>query len=329
MSQPLISVIVPVYKAEEYLDKCVQSIRNQTYENLEIILVDDGSPDRCGQMCDAYAQEDSRIRVFHKGNGGQSSARNLGLDNMSGEYVGFVDSDDWIEPDMYSHLYGLIAMHNAQIACCGVQKDFYNGSVAYFNPMYPQDDEVRVYGKLEALAESLKNARITYSPCDKLYHKDVFVGLRMTEGKIYEDMEILPKWVERAETVVYDPAPKYHYIMTDASTIRGAYNLRRMAEADVAWEKAEDYKTRYPQLYPEALGRYVAVCLDIIHKSKGVAECAPRRKQMIAQMRGELPESAVQTLSKNEKLKLSVLRVSVLAFEMVMDAYDILKKGKV
>lgn len=322
MNQPLISVIVPVYKAEAYLDKCVQSIRNQTYANLEIILVNDGSPDRCGEMCEAFAKEDSRIRVFHKENGGQSSARNLGLDNMTGEYVGFVDSDDWIEPDMYSRLYSLTEEHHGQIACCGVYKDYPNGSVAYFNHLYPGDHQVRVFQTHDALREMLQNFRVTYSPCDKLYHRDIWNGLRMTEGKIYEDMEILPKLVERAQTVVYDPVPKYHYIMTEVSTIRGAYNLRRMAEADIAREKAEDYKVRHPELYDEALGRYIAVCLDIIHKSKGVAECAARRKQMIAEMKGALPESALQTLSKNERLKLSVLRICPAAYDFMMAVYS-------
>ena len=322
MNLPLISVIVPVYKAEAYLEKCVQSVRNQTYQNLEIILVNDGSPDRCGEMCDAFAREDSRIRVFHKENGGQSSARNLGLDNITGEYVGFVDSDDWIEPDMYSHLYALIEAHNAQIACCGVCKDFPDGSVAYFNLLYPEDNQLRVMQTDEALRETLLNYRVTYSPCDKLYHKDIFTGLRMTVGRIFEDMEILPKWVERAQTVVYDPTPKYHYIMTESSTIRGAYNLRRMAEADVAREKAEDYKTRHPELYDEAFGRYIAICLNIIHMSKGIAECAARRKQLIADMNGFLPECALQTLSKKERLKLSVLRCSVFAFELMMAIYS-------
>lgn len=322
MDQPLISVIVPVYKAEKYLEKCVQSICSQTYRNLEIILVDDGSPDRCGELCDTFAKEDSRIRVFHKENGGQSSARNLGLDNMTGEYVTFVDSDDWIEPDMYSHLYALIREHNAQIACCGVCMDYANGRVSHFNHLYPGDNQLRVYTTIEALRETLQNFRITYSPCDKLYHKDCFIGLRMTEGKIYEDMEILPKWIERAQTVVYDPSPKYHYIMTDSSTIRGTYNLRRMAEADVAQEKAEDYKIRYPELYNEAMGRYIAICLNIIHLSKGITECAERRMQLIAEMKGSLPKDALQTLSKKERLKLSVLRISVFAYELMMCIYD-------
>ena len=103
--EPLISVIVPVYKVEQYLDECVQSIINQTYKNLEIILVDDGSPDRCPEMCDEYARQDSRIKVIHKPNGGLSSARNAGIDIARGEYIGFVDSDDYIAHDMYEKLY--------------------------------------------------------------------------------------------------------------------------------------------------------------------------------------------------------------------------------
>lgn len=104
-SQPKISVIVPVYKVENFLDRCVESIVGQTYENLEIILVDDGSPDNCPSMCDKWAEKDRRIKVIHKENGGVSSARNAALDIVSGDYIGFVDSDDWIDPGMYEFLY--------------------------------------------------------------------------------------------------------------------------------------------------------------------------------------------------------------------------------
>lgn len=328
MSNPLISVIVPVYKAEAYLERCVNSIRSQTYENLEIILVDDGSPDRCGEMCDTFAAEDSRIRVFHKENGGQSSARNLGLNNISGEYVGFVDSDDWIEPDMYRHLYDLIVQHNAQIACCGVQKDFFDGSISYFNRMYPRDNEIRAFCMPDALRETLRNERITYSPCDKLYHKDVFDGLRMTEGKIFEDMEILPKWIERADIIVYDPVPKYHYIMTESSTIRGKFNLRRMAAADVSWMQTLDYKERFPQLYEESYGRYIATCLSIIHESRNVSECADRREEMILKLSGDLPAGAVKYLTKNERVKLAFLRFNPRAYEILMNVYQLFAKSK-
>ena len=111
-----ISVIVPVYNVENHLEKCVRSIQAQTYDNLEIILVDDGSPDQCGLMCDAFAAEDNRIRVIHKENGGLSSARNAGIDASTGEYLAFVDSDDWIDPPMYAMLYKLCLDHQAQLA---------------------------------------------------------------------------------------------------------------------------------------------------------------------------------------------------------------------
>ncbi len=325
IKEPLISVIVPVYNAEEYLEKCVNSIINQTYKNLEIILVDDGSPDKSGEMCDAFAVKDLRVRVIHKENGGQSSARNRGLDIMKGELVGFVDSDDWIEPDMYQHLYEMMIQFDAQIACCGVQKDYPNGKVEFFNIYYPGDNEIRIYSRAEALRESLANVRITYSPCDKLYHKDVFANLRMTEGIIYEDMEIIPKWIERTETVAYNPTPKYHYTMTDESTIRGTYNLRRMAEVDVALAKAKDYQTRYPELYDEAMGRYIAVCLYVIHASHGVPECKSRRKELISVLRGRLSKAAVATLGKGERIKLFALRISVTIYELLMSVYDMIK----
>lgn len=118
MEEGKISVIVPIYKVENYLNRCVESIRKQTYRNLEIILVDDGSPDACGEMCDRYAQEDSRIRVIHKENGGLSDARNAGIEVATGEYIAFVDSDDWIDDKMYEVLYSTLLKYNADIAEC-------------------------------------------------------------------------------------------------------------------------------------------------------------------------------------------------------------------
>lgn len=325
MSNPLITVIVPIYKAESYLKRCVDSIRNQTYSDLEIILVDDGSPDRSGEMCDAYAEQDSRIRVFHEKNGGQSSARNIGLDNMTGEYVAFVDSDDWIEKDTYQHLYDLIIRYDAQIACCGIQKVFADGTRSYFNSQYPNNSQICVYSTAEALGESLNNEKITYSPCDKLYHKSIFSNLRMTVGKIYEDMEIIPKSIECAQRIVYDPIPLYHYVMTEESTIRGTFNPRRFAEADVAREKMEDYRVRFPELYDKAVGKYISICLEIIHISKGVESCADRRKAMIIEMSGKISSSAVKCMRKNERIKLMLLRISPILFECVMRLYDKIK----
>ena len=139
----LISVIVPVYKAEPYLDQCVQSIVSQTYANLEIILVDDGSPDNCPAMCDAWAEKDSRIRVIHKENGGVSSARNAGLDMATGDYITFVDADDWIESDMLEFLLHNMFEFKADISGCTFSKDFSNGETSYVNLNFSESISLR------------------------------------------------------------------------------------------------------------------------------------------------------------------------------------------
>ena len=125
--KPLISVIVPVYKVEAYLGRCVESLLSQTYGNLEIILVDDGSPDNCGQICDTYAARDTRIRVIHKENGGLSSARNAGIDVARGEYLGFVDSDDWVDVHTYEWLLNMALEENVKLVCAG-RYDYYSWS---------------------------------------------------------------------------------------------------------------------------------------------------------------------------------------------------------
>ena len=117
--QPLISVIIPVYKVELYLRECIDSVLAQTYQNLEVILVDDGSPDQCGSICEQYAEKDNRVCVIHKENGGLSDARNAGIDVAKGEYIGFVDSDDWVAPDMYECLYKASVEYNAEFVVCG------------------------------------------------------------------------------------------------------------------------------------------------------------------------------------------------------------------
>ena len=146
----LLSVIVPVYKAEKHLDRCIESILSQTYGNIELILVDDGSPDACPAMCDSWAGRDWRVRVIHKKNNGASSARNAGLDMASGEYIGFVDADDFIEPDMYETLMKNALENNADRSGCG-----------YFDSSRP--NEIEADDKVTVLSD--KNSIIAYSAC--------------------------------------------------------------------------------------------------------------------------------------------------------------------
>ena len=149
LEQHLITVIIPVYKVEEYLEKCVQAVCRQTYKNLEILLVDDGSPDRCPEMCDAFALQDDRIRVIHKKNGGLSSARNAALDVARGEYIAFVDSDDTVEADMIESLYRGIQKYNCEIAICNHYVEENGRLVMEIPPL----DEEKVYTAEQALKD--------------------------------------------------------------------------------------------------------------------------------------------------------------------------------
>lgn len=321
MNNPLISVIVPVYKAEAYLNRCVNSIINQTYKNLEIILVDDGSPDRCGEMCDEFARQDSRIRVIHKENGGQSTARNAALDIMMGDYVGFVDSDDWIEPNMYERLMSLIQEHNAQISVCGAQCDWENGKTLFCNDEYPNCKKIEHWTKIDALRELTLSKKITNAPWNKLFESRIFDGLRMRVGWVYEDFEIMPKCVERADTIIYDPTPLYHYIMTEESTIRGSFKERRFIEATVSREIVEFYTQKYPELTGYVLAHHVEICLVLIHDSAVSKEFFNQRKDLIDEVKKIKASKFFRYLNKISKLKYCAFKVNVKLYMSLMKLY--------
>lgn len=204
----LISVIVPVYNAEKYLVRCVDSILNQTYQNLEVILVDDGAKDHSGVMCDDYARKDTRIRVVHKKNGGLSSARNAGIDIASGEYLGFVDSDDWIEPETYETMLGLALEYNAKMVCVG-RYDVDANTMEKTVGLCPQKEEV--ISGIEMLGRVFVWDNCDSSSCDKLFHRSLYDGLRYTHGVVSEDVALFPYTAERAERVVMCDKPFYNY----------------------------------------------------------------------------------------------------------------------
>ena len=169
MEKDLISVIVPVYKVEKYLEKCIESVLKQTYTNLQIILVDDGSPDNCGKICDEYAKKDSRIEVIHKINGGLSDARNVGINRANGRYIGFVDSDDYIKEDMYEKLINLIKEYDADISICNLY-DVIDGKEYVRN----KDNGIHEYSRIDILKEILLDKNIQSYAWNKLYKKELF-----------------------------------------------------------------------------------------------------------------------------------------------------------
>ena len=210
----LISVIIPVYKVEKYVEKCIQSVINQTYENLQIILVDDGSPDNCGKICDEYAKKDHRIEVIHKSNGGLSDARNKGLEIAKGEYIGFVDSDDYIEADMYEVLYNLLKQYNADVSIC----NFYTvsqGKISIKNA----DNGINEYNRIEILKEILLDKNIQSYAWNKLYKKELFDEIKYPIGKKYEDIGTTFYLLEKCNKVVVTGKSEYYYINRQDSIV--------------------------------------------------------------------------------------------------------------
>ncbi len=208
MEQTLISVIVPVYNVEEYLSRCVDSILAQTYRNLEIILVDDGTKDASDKICDDYAAKDPRIRVIHKQNGGLSSARNAGIDIARGEYLGFVDSDDWIEPGMYEHMLALAEKYDARLVCAG-RYDISSRTGEKKVGLCPQKEEV--ISGMELLGRTFTWDGCDSAAWDKLYHRSLFETIRYPLGQYSEDVAMFYKLAELVGRAAMCDKPFYNY----------------------------------------------------------------------------------------------------------------------
>lgn len=224
MESDTISVIIPVYKVEKYLDRCIRSVVDQTYKNLEIIIVDDGSPDRCGIICDEWAKKDKRIKIIHKENGGLSDARNAGLDIASGEYICFVDSDDYIHSEMYQRLYEKTKQYNADITICG----FYRVS--------DPDGEIicceRTFGdglidKKDALKYLCRHSSYL-AVWNKLYKRSLFHDLRFPKKKLEEDVFVMPRLYDKSEIILSVPDSYYYYVMTANSISRCVKTVKNL-----------------------------------------------------------------------------------------------------
>lgn len=253
--QARISVIVPIYKVEAFLPKCVESILGQTYPNLEVILVDDGSPDGCGALCDAYAQSDSRVRVIHKENGGLSDARNAGIEAATGDYLAFVDSDDWLEPDAYEAMLAAMQRHRARLVCAG-RYDEDETTGARVVGLCPEREEA-VSG-VEAARRVFHWNRMDSSACDKLYARSLFDGIRYPVGRVCEDMPVTYRLMLRAESVVLLPKPVYHYRHRASSITMSQTSEKSFHYYQNSVMIYEAVKANVPELEPDA--HYLLVC---------------------------------------------------------------------
>ena len=217
---PLISVIVPVYKVEAYLPQCLDSICGQTYQNLEILLVDDGSPDRCGEICDRYADADSRIRVLHKQNGGSSDARNTALDIASGQYVVFVDSDDRVGRDLFETVMKLKPF---QVAVYGCTKISETGSVLEIIPACECSKKITFHDNPDLIEQLLKTSLLGYA-WNKIYNIDVIGKTRFKSIPQREDLVFSLEIMRRLSSISLSPACGYYYLIRNTSSLHGSYS---------------------------------------------------------------------------------------------------------
>lgn len=263
-NNPLISIIVPVYNVENYLKKCLDSLLSQTYQNLEIIAVDDGSPDNCGVILDEYAKKDDRVKVIHKENGGVSSARNVGLDNANGEYVIMVDSDDYVSCDFISSLYNNLVEYNTDISVCN-----------YFQldedeePKNLMEEKFILMDKMKMISVMLFHYPFTGSLWNKLIKADLVRNVRFNvKLKHFEDYDFLYRVFKKADSLIFTYKQMYFYVNRQGSVARSNFSIHQAVRIDVINNIYEDIKQNYPQIEEEGFLSKVKNYLALADKIK-------------------------------------------------------------
>ncbi|MBO0470858.1 glycosyltransferase [Enterococcus sp. DIV0242_7C1] len=312
---PEISIIVPVYKVEQYLDKCVKSILAQTFQDFELILVDDGSPDRSGEMCDEYAKADQRITVIHQENGGLSAARNTGIEVAKGRYLGFVDSDDYIMEDMYELLYNNLKREDADLATVGFL-DVYAGK----EPVIKEKKYI-VTDMVGAAKIMFEGKLSTISATNKLYKREIFDHVRYPVGMITEDAAVILDVLEETKKVVIDTSQKYCYFHRENS-ISSNHFTHKDLDMIKAWE---DNEARVVAKYPELVNvAHTRVCwayftvLDKMMNSPLTNEDMETQRQIIKFLRSNFTFVLKnQYFTKSRKIAMFALKIHPYLYKLL------------
>ena len=266
-AQPKISVIVPVYKCEQYIHRCVNSILNQTFSDFELILVDDGSPDNCGEICEDYAKKDFRVKVIHQVNGGQAAARNNGVKEAQGEWLHFVDSDDMIHPKTLEILYKTAIDNDVKLSMCSafqgenIPDDFSKNFDITANIL--NMDEENIF-------HLCKNEKYYYWVVwGKLIHKSIFLKHPLTEGRIYEDNAIVCKWLHEAKKVAVIPSPLYFYYINTSGTTKKNFTEKQL---DILWAFEEQisyfHSLDYEKMTEHLVSYYFEISANMHYRAK-------------------------------------------------------------
>lgn len=258
---PLVSIIVPVYNAEMYLEQCVDSLLQQTYQNVEIILVDDGSTDRSGNMCDIYAEKESRVKVYHQENSGQAVARNVALTVAEGDYVIYVDSDDYVRIDYVEKLLELVFEYRVDIIQCYAQKFWENGKA---ETLKIKENKVQIYTASEALREFCYQRKFYAGPCAKIIRKELMEGLEFPSNMGYEDLAIMYRLIGKASRIALAPEVMYFYRQHINSTMHTVFSDKKVDRIRIAEEMKSYIEQNYPENRQAMKTRYLLANLQLL-----------------------------------------------------------------
>lgn len=316
IEQPLITVAVTIYNIKDYIPRSVNSVRNQTYGNLEIILVDDGSTDGSAELCDAYEKKDKRIRVIHKKNGGPSEARNIAIEQARGEYIAFVDGDDWIDKDMYANMYLALKKGNADLAVCAYKQ------VSVKHIQDPSNDTILYFDKDEALESFIKEeeeVRIQNAAWNKLFKKELLKELRFPVGKLYEEIVFTTRLLHEADRVVYLNQGYYNYVVDRVGSIMNAgVNSRIFTDQIPLYYEKRKYLQSIGRedfvnihnffFYKRLLLHYMELMKN---KSDNYEAFCKQIKQIVKAEKEYIPAAyTTEISSKNDALKMKIFQVS-------------------
>lgn len=261
----LISVIIPVYKAEKYIERCICSILRQTFQNIEVILVDDGSPDKSGEICDMWALKDKRIKVIHQKNAGAGAARNAGLRVAKGEYIGFVDSDDWIEPQMYEVMYNAIEKYSADVGMCNISsRTEFSMHESYDSRKFPF--ELKNQEEMLSIFFRIHGEKGILSVCRRLIHKSVLKDFMFVEGTISEDVSAAYYFIVHSQRTVVTNFSFYNYYNNKKGVTKSPVTMKDIEYIEAFKQILCDVKSRVPKFERYAYMNYIRANYTILSK---------------------------------------------------------------
>lgn len=312
-----ISIIVPIYNVEEYLSKCIDSILSQTLTEFELILVDDGSPDKSGEICDEYAKKDNRIKVIHKENGGVSSARNEGIKVSNGEYIGFVDPDDYIKSDMYDVLYKLCINNNSEIGICKLGREI-EGKIINKS----EDIDIKELNNVEGMRELFKGILYRFSLCNKLFKKSCFNNIEFPKGRIHEDLSTTYKLFANSNKSVYTTYDGYIYVKRENSILTSKYSEKRL-QSFIAWSEIIKYINRnYKSIVDEVATTYIYWCTDNIYYILNQVNSEEDVKKYLLVVQKSIKNNGIimkyiKNISWKYKITIRMLKININLFILV------------